>query len=114
MKARLAATPPNDIRLCSVVLGELLHGAEVSANPAKNRAEVLAFAGQFQSLPYGDSEAAEYARIRAHLESLGLLIGHYDLMIAAISLTHHLTLVTHNTPEFSRVPGLSIVDWEIP
>jgi tRNA(fMet)-specific endonuclease VapC len=114
VKARLAATPPTEIRMCSVVLGELLHGAEVSANPSKNRSEVLAFTGQYRSLPYGDPEAAEYARIRAQLGSLGLMIGHYDLMIAAIALTHKLTLVTHNTSEFSRLPGLQIVDWEHP
>ena len=35
-----------------------------------------------------------------------------DLLIAAIALTHNLTLVTHNISEFSRVPGLTIEDWE--
>jgi tRNA(fMet)-specific endonuclease VapC len=67
-----------------------------------------------RSLPYGDPEAEIYARIRSGLSAIGLPIGHYELMIAAISLTHRLTLVTHNTAEFSRVPGLSIVDWELP
>lgn len=114
VKARVAATPVSDVCLCSVVLGELLHGAEVSANPAKNRAEVLAFTGLYPSLPYGDTEAGEYAQIRAHLGSIGQLIGHYDLMIAAVALAHRLTLVTHNTAEFARVPGLQIVDWELP
>jgi tRNA(fMet)-specific endonuclease VapC len=47
-------------------------------------------------------------------ERAGQLIGPYDLMIAAIALTHSLTLVTHNTKEFSRVPGLKLEDWEIP
>ncbi len=114
VKARVSATPTTDGRLCSIVRGELLHGAEVSANPAKNRTEVLAFIGQYQCLPYGDSEADEYARIRAHLGSTGQLIGHYDMLIAAIALVHGLTLVTHNTAEFSRVPGLQVVDWELP
>jgi len=35
------------------------------------------------------------------------------MMIAAIALTHGLTLVTHNTREFERVAGLSLADWEI-
>jgi tRNA(fMet)-specific endonuclease VapC len=35
-------------------------------------------------------------------------------MIAAIARCRRLTLVTHNTREFSRVPGLSIEDWELP
>jgi len=33
-------------------------------------------------------------------------------MIAAIGVTHGLTLVTHNTREFERVVGLSLADWE--
>jgi tRNA(fMet)-specific endonuclease VapC len=35
-------------------------------------------------------------------------------LIAAIALANQLTLVTHNTAEFSRVPGLAIEDWQIP
>lgn len=40
--------------------------------------------------------------------------GPNDLMIAAIAQCRDLTLVTHNTREFSRVPGLLIEDWELP
>jgi tRNA(fMet)-specific endonuclease VapC len=43
----------------------------------------------------------------------GLLIGANDLMIAAIVVSRQLTLVTHNTREFSRVVGLSMEDWEL-
>lgn len=34
------------------------------------------------------------------------------LLIASIALANNLTLVTHNTGEFSRVEGLVIEDWE--
>jgi tRNA(fMet)-specific endonuclease VapC len=33
-------------------------------------------------------------------------------MIAAIARVHGLTLVTHNTSEFARVPGLLTEDWQ--
>jgi tRNA(fMet)-specific endonuclease VapC len=33
-------------------------------------------------------------------------------MIASIALANGLTLVTHNTKEFSRVPGLILQDWQ--
>jgi tRNA(fMet)-specific endonuclease VapC len=34
------------------------------------------------------------------------------MQIAAIALVHSLILVTHNTREFSRVPGLRLEDWQ--
>ena len=39
--------------------------------------------------------------------------GPNDLLIAAISLASKLTLVTHNTAEFSRVIGLTLEDWQV-
>jgi tRNA(fMet)-specific endonuclease VapC len=33
-------------------------------------------------------------------------------MIAATARAHGLTLVTHNSAEFVRVPGLPLEDWE--
>lgn len=68
---------------------------------------------QFTSLPFDDSAAEIYGRIRAELEAVGMLIGPYDMMIAAIALANDLTLVTHNTREFGRVAGLKVEDWEV-
>ena len=39
-------------------------------------------------------------------------IGRYDVLIAGQAAARDLTLVTHNTREFARVPGLRIEDWE--
>jgi tRNA(fMet)-specific endonuclease VapC len=41
-------------------------------------------------------------------------MGVYDLMIASIALANKLTVVTHNTADFSRVPGLTLEDWQTP
>src|SRR5262245_16060555 len=105
-----------NIVLCSVGLGELIYGAERSgaAHRAANLQEVEQLRRQFASLPFDDRAAEEYGPIRAHLAGLGTPIGANDLMIAAIALANRLTLVTHNTAEFSRVPGLAIEDWQIP
>nr|MDQ2997357.1 hypothetical protein [Chloroflexota bacterium] len=51
-------------------------------------------------------------QMRADLAVKGIPIGAHDLQIAAIALAHDLTLVTHNTREFSRVAGLRLEDWE--
>ena len=53
-----------------------------------------------------------YGVMRADLESKGTPIGSNDLQIAAIALANHLTLVTHNTSEFGRIPHLALDDWE--
>lgn len=42
---------------------------------------------------------------------MSYLHGGNDLMIAAIALANDLTLLTHNSDEFLRVPGLRIEDW---
>ena len=60
-----------------------------------------------------DRAAEVYGRIRADLAARGTPIGANDLLIAAIALAHTLTLVTHNTGEFSRVARLLLEDWEM-
>ncbi|HEX8199536.1 MAG TPA: type II toxin-antitoxin system VapC family toxin [Isosphaeraceae bacterium] len=109
---RLNALGPRDIAGCSVVKAELFFGALRSHDPAGTLASQQKFLNRFISLPFDDGAAEEYARIRAHLSALGLPIGPNDYLIAAIALTNGLTLVTHNTREFRRVPGLQIEDWE--
>jgi tRNA(fMet)-specific endonuclease VapC len=66
----------------------------------------------YRSLPFDDAAARRYAEIRDVLETRGEVIGPNDLLIAAIALTHGLTLVTNNR-EFSRVPGLTSEDWTV-
>jgi tRNA(fMet)-specific endonuclease VapC len=109
---RINATPPDDIRLCSVVKAELYHGAWRSQQAKTNLIKVETFVGQFLSLSFDDNAAREYGRIRADLETRGCVIGPNDLQIAAIALVHASTLVTHNSREFCQVPGLAIEDWQ--
>jgi tRNA(fMet)-specific endonuclease VapC len=112
--ARLAAAPAGSVYLCSVVLAELFYGAMhgAAAHRTANLALLARLRRQFTSLPFDDRAAEEYGKVRAHLAARGTLIGPNDLMIAAIALANQMTLVTHNTTEFSRVPGLSLEDWQ--
>lgn len=50
----------------------------------------------------------------ADLRQQGVRIGTQDLRIAAIALTHGLTVITRNTIDFRKVPGLSTEDWSLP
>jgi tRNA(fMet)-specific endonuclease VapC len=112
IKARLDATDPNLVKLCSVVKAELFCGAYKSQNPNRTAQKLADFFSEFDSLPFDDFSAETYGRIRSELEKKGTPIGGNDLMIAAIAITHNATLVTNNTREFSRVPGLRWETWE--
>jgi len=66
-------------------------------------------------LPLGFSqEDGEYAaRVRVTLQKAGTPIGSYDTLLVGQALSRGMTLVSHNTAEFSRVEGLKLVDWSV-
>ena len=102
--------------LSIVVYHELVYGAAASERRRANEEKIALFiaAGGFALLPLDDEDAREAADVRAHLRRTGAPIGPYDLFIAAQARRRGATLVTANTREFERVPGLIVVDWAIP
>ncbi len=110
---RIRLEPASNVRLCSIVLGELYFGAFHSSDPAKNLAVLGKFVSKFRSVPFDDTAAAIYGEERAKLEKLGTRIGPYDMQIAAIALANGLCVVSHNIGEFSRVTGLAVEDWQV-
>ncbi len=62
-------------------------------------------------ISFDEADAAHAGALRAVLESVGTPIGPYDVLIAGQALRHGATLVTANTREFERVPGLQVEDW---
>ena len=100
-------------QLCisSVVLGELIYGAEKSARPAANLRVVEDFAARLEVLPFDARAAAQFGQVRAELERLGRPIGSYDMMIGGHARSAGLVLVTNNTREFERIAGLRLENW---
>jgi len=112
-RRHFAKYSPTDIALCSVVKAELLFGALRSEYKENNLQLLQKLFAPLQSFDFDDAAVEHYAQIRADLTAQGCLIGANDLMIAAIARANHVTLITHNTGEFSRVKGLAIEDWEL-
>lgn len=103
-------------QLCisSVTWMELVYGAEHSAKPQDNLSIAEGMVARLTLLEY-DAEAANHTgQIRAELANRGTPIGPYDQMIAGHARSHGLLLVTNNTREFKRVPGLRLEDWTRP
>jgi tRNA(fMet)-specific endonuclease VapC len=112
VKNKIASVPESSILLCDVVKAELIYGAYKSARVDDNLGKLDILFSLVNSLPFDGNAAREFGEIRAYLARQGTPIGPYDLQIAAIAKAHDLTLVTHNTREFSRVIGLRLEDWE--
>lgn len=99
-----------EIGLCSVVAAELAYGVAKSGSP-RNRQALEMFLAPLIILPFDEAALWAYGDLRAELERKGTPIGALDTMIAAHALSQQSTLVTNNTPEFARVPGLALENW---
>lgn len=109
---RFIAVPAQHKIICSLVRAELYYGAYKSQIQAASLAKIDKFLHRYLTLPFDDAAAQICGEIRADLARKGTPIGPYDVQIAAIALSNNLTLVTHNTREFSRIPNLLLDDWE--
>lgn len=111
IKERMQALLPERIKIPSIVKAELLLGAQKSGDSKRIGSLVEGFLSPFGVIPFSDECTEIYARIRGDLEKKGQLIGPNDILIAAIVMADHGTLVTHNTKEFGRIHQLKIQDW---
>jgi tRNA(fMet)-specific endonuclease VapC len=109
--AAVAAAMP--VALSIIVYHELMYGAAASERRTANedKIAVLIAGARMAVLPFETADAEHAADIRASLRRAGCSIGSYDVLIAAQARRAAATLVTANTGEFDRVPGLTIADW---
>jgi len=101
----------HQVKLSSISLAELEYGVSKSKARDKNRQALIDFATPFDIIEFNDEDAEVFGIIRADLEKRGLVIGPYDMQIAAQAITRNLTLVTNNTAEFARIPNLKLENW---
>jgi tRNA(fMet)-specific endonuclease VapC len=108
-----AAQATTALGMSVIVYHELMYGAANSARRQANEDKVAVFVagGHLTILAFSEDDAREAADIRAHLKRQGEPIGPYDVLIAAQARRSGATLITANTGEFERVPGLSVIDW---
>jgi tRNA(fMet)-specific endonuclease VapC len=101
---------PADIAISAIVAHELFYGAFKSRRAAQNVALIDAL--QFAVLEFDKEDARQAGEVRAVLASRGTPIGPYDVLVAGQAKARNLILITHNTDEFERVPGLRFDDWQ--
>lgn len=101
-------------RVSAIVLSELEYGAAKSGKPA-HRERVAQLRRILPDVAPFDADAAAYAgNVRAYLATLkpnAQPIGAYDALLAGQALALGACVVTGNTGEFCRVPGLIVENW---
>ncbi len=106
-----AATSNEPAALASITASELLvgvHRASSAQRRARREAFVEAVFSAFPILSFDLLTARVHARLGAELMAAGQPIGAHDLLIAATALTHGYAVLTENTRDFDRVPGLAV------
>jgi tRNA(fMet)-specific endonuclease VapC len=98
----------DELYLTFTVAGELACGSSLS-----ERERWQAFVAPFRILPATPDVSWEYGKTFRYLADNGRLIGANDLWIAATALANEMPVVTRNAEHYRRVPGLTVVDYEV-
>jgi len=109
--ARFKLLRVGEVGISAITCCELQFGVARSLRPAENQLALTEFLGPLEVRDFPASAAMTFGKLRAHLQHAGTPIGNYDLLIAAHALYEGFTLVTNNTKEFNRVPGLRVENW---
>ena len=110
---KIAGIDPFDVKISSITVAEMEYGASKSRNREINRNALLKFLSPFEIMNFDTTDAEVYGIIRAKLEIKGMIIGPYDMQIAAQALRRNYTLITNNINEFQRVEKLKLENWVI-
>lgn len=119
LRVRLAQYPPTALAFPIISLHEQAMGCHTYINQARTAidlvrgyamlATVLRTFTRATVLPFDAAAAA----VSATLVAQRVRLRRMDLRIAAIALARSLVVVTRNTQDFGRVPGLQIDDWTV-
>ncbi len=110
---RFRTLKQGEAALSVITFGELVYGAEKSAQRTAALELLRQLAQVLPVLGLPETAADAYGTMRAELERKGQMIGNNDLWIAAHAKAARLTLVTNNEREFRRVRGLKVENWAV-
>lgn len=106
---QLHASDPKAIS--AITYGELIYGAENSANIENNIAKVHRLREIFPVIELSCSIMDTYGSLKANLRRRGTTVNDFDLLIAATAITTGYTVVSNNQKHFGKIPDLQIENW---
>ncbi|MDZ7761327.1 MAG: type II toxin-antitoxin system VapC family toxin [Desulfovermiculus sp.] len=111
VRSRIISINPAQTSISGIVLAELSYGVWKSKQCKRNQKALSDFCAMCRVWDWPAQAAETYGQIRTDLAQQGRIIGANDLLIAAHAKFINAILVTNNTREFQRIPGLHIEDW---
>ncbi len=110
---RIIDTPMASLAISAVTKGELIFGLSKRPKAKQLHAAVRELLKRVNVMPWDDSVAELYGKVRAQMESKGKVLAPLDLMIATHALDIGAVLVT-NDQAFQQVLDLKLEDWSNP
>jgi tRNA(fMet)-specific endonuclease VapC len=117
LRRRMARSADQDFTVTAITIEEQLRGwlAEIAANadPVKQvgvyarLVGLVRFFAAWRVLPFDDDAAVQCNELRR----LRVRTGTMDMKIAATALARDALLLTANTQDFARIPGLRMQNW---
>ena len=106
---RLVSLRKEGLAISVISLAELYEDVYYSTNPEGDKKALDDFLTGVSILGIEDEICKIFGKERGKLRKLKIVIGDFDLLIAATCLCYNLTLLTNNIRHFKMVEGLNIV-----
>jgi tRNA(fMet)-specific endonuclease VapC len=110
--ARLTQVPVGQVVISSITLAELEYGLHRKGQPVRLRNALTQVLLRMDVLPWDEAVATCYGELCATLETQGINLSDFDMMIAAHAVAVNATLVSRDKA-FAQVPDerLSLEIW---
>lgn len=120
LAARCRARPAMDFFVTVISLHEQFNGWTRYIARAKDSAAMVRGYGKLEGVvsSFAHAQVLPFSSAAADvfddLTNQRVRIGSMDRRIASIAIANQMTLLTRNTVDFERVPGLTFEDWTLP
>ena len=106
---RFAQCYVGDVVMSSITYAELAYGVAVSANPEQEKINLAGLIEDIQVVPFDSAAGEAYGPIR--LATRETKKDALDKLIAAHAVSLNAIVVTNNTKDFAKYPGLVVENW---
>lgn len=104
---RFAQCYVGDVVMSSITYAELAYGVAVSANPKREKTNLASLIEDIQVIPFDSAAGEAYGPIRLATREVDAL----NNLIAAHAVSLNAIVVTNNTKDFAKYPGLVVENW---